>query len=370
MERLFIKVSNAVSAHCYSILRFEPYTSCAFGCRYCYARWYRSEGPPKPAYDMLEDLKRFLKAAGRAPTKLMPVRIATLVDPLQLGERDEILLRALELLRKHEHPVIFNTKGVARKPLAELFGEMASEGLLVFQISISTLDERAARLLEPGSPSPRERIEGAAMLSELGVPVVLRISPLIPEIAQRELEGLVGAALEARAKHVIVEAIRLPPDEFRTLYEALGLPLPRLESYGIKEEGLARHLLEEKLPVYEELRRRLEARGITFATCKEGLFDLHTSEDCCGMYLLRKGSFKRRITLFELYKLIRARGISPSLLPEAFRNLKALGDYIRSEDLQALPRPVRKPLLNHERRLQKIISDPSLLRKLSPLFDA
>lgn len=44
----------------------------------------------------------------------------------------------------------------------------------------------------------------------------------------------------------------------------------------------------------------LRGRDIGFATCKEGLYGLHTAEDCCGLYLL--GDYAKRLTLYEFYR--------------------------------------------------------------------
>jgi len=366
---LVIGVSNAISAHCYSLIRLEPYTSCHFECMYCYARWYRGGGQPAPLYQSITAFRTLIDSVERAGTRLMPVRISTLVDPLQPPEEEtRITLRLLRLAARKGYPVILNTKALlgCSSPWADVLAEMAARGLVVYQFSISVLNERLAHVLEPRAPSPSRRVEAAAKLAERGVPVVMRLSPMLPEIAREELDAIVEAAVEAGARHVVAECIRLPPGDFEALYRTLGLPLPTLESYGVKEDGLVWHSAEARLAVYRELATKLGRAGITFATCKEGLYELHTSRDCCGMYLLSDRFYRLRVTLFEVYRRLGRRPRDIGEVKEVLLDLLGSGKYASGRGLEGLPRYIRRPLANHEKRLLRIAEDPALLAKMAP----
>jgi hypothetical protein len=109
---------------------------------------------------------------------------------------------------------------------------------------------------------------------------------------------------------------------------------------------------------YAEAARRA---GLAFATCMEGLFELHTAPDCCGAYLLRDAAL--RPTLGDVYRHVASRG--PASPAEAAAACASWGRVCGSELLK-YPRPISKPLRYHERRLRRALGDARLLERLTP----
>ncbi|RLI07238.1 hypothetical protein DRO32_04235, partial [Candidatus Bathyarchaeota archaeon] len=84
---LKVGVGDYISALCHSVLRVEPYTSCWFGCAYCYARWERPVGSPRPKPWLPRALEKLWSKLPRG-LRLLPFRLSTLVDPLQPLEEE------------------------------------------------------------------------------------------------------------------------------------------------------------------------------------------------------------------------------------------------------------------------------------------
>ena len=109
MFNIVINMSNISSSYCYSLIRVEPYTSCSYGCVYCYARWYRENGKPKPYFKVLNQFKSLAKKIKLAGLKPIPARLSTFSDPFQPDEaRFKLSLKILRLALKYQYPVVVN----------------------------------------------------------------------------------------------------------------------------------------------------------------------------------------------------------------------------------------------------------------------
>ena len=372
MSELFINVSSIISPLCYSIMKIEPYTSCSFNCAYCYARWYREQGKPEPKHDVLRDFLRVARIIYRKQLKPLPIRLSTLVEPFQPIECNEKMsLKILEIARKYNYPVIVNTKStlLMKKPWLNVLTDMANKGLLVVQFSFSTFEEKYCRILEPKAPSFEERIESASFLSDEGVPLVFRLSPYIPEVTNSiGFEAIAKIAKECKVKHVIVESIRLTKEEFNKIYSKLGLNIPYLESYSLRNKrGLLRPNLKLRLEHYVQLVRELKKYNIGFATCKEGLYNLHSVSDCCGFYLFGR-SVAKRITLYEYFLEAETKDLELKLLEKIHSELCRKYGMLCSYSVGNYPRVMKKSLKYHEKRLLKVLKDSEILPKIAPVF--
>jgi DNA repair photolyase len=87
---------------------------------------------------------------------------------------------------------------------------MATRSLAAVMISVTTLDPRLARLMEPRAATPPRRLSAIRALSQAGVPVFVSLSPMIPAINDHETEAIVAAAAEAGAVGAYSIPVRLP----------------------------------------------------------------------------------------------------------------------------------------------------------------
>ncbi len=196
----------------------NPYRGCEHGCVYCYARpshayWGYSPGldfesvifikPEAPA--LLEKL--FLKPRYRPE----PIVIGANTDPYQPRERElQTTRELLKVFARFNHPVSFITKSALCLRDLDILAPMAAKGLVRAAVSITTLDRKLARDMEPRAATPAKRLDAVRGLTEAGIPVTVMAAPMIPALNDRELEAILDASAEAGATSAGYVLLRLP----------------------------------------------------------------------------------------------------------------------------------------------------------------
>jgi DNA repair photolyase len=100
---------------------------------------------------------------------------------------------------------------------------MAEAGLARAAVSITTLDRKLARAMEPRAATPEKRLAAVRGLAAAGVPVAVMFAPVIPGLNDHELEAVLERAAEAGASGAGYVVLRLPreiKDLFREWLEA------------------------------------------------------------------------------------------------------------------------------------------------------
>ncbi len=186
----------------------NPYRGCEFGCKYCYAR-YTHDVMELDATDF-ED-KIYAKHASAALLRQELSRIdrkehialGTATDPYQPAERRFGRTRAiLEVFARERGRFLgITTKSDLVLRDLDLLREIARSNVLGVNMTITTLDQGLARLLEPRAPRPALRLETVRRLSAAGICVSVFPNPIMPGITDGEqaLDRLARAAKEAGA---------------------------------------------------------------------------------------------------------------------------------------------------------------------------
>lgn len=198
-------------------LGLNPYRGCEHGCAYCYARPSHSYLNLSPGLDFETKivakrniaalLSRELQRPSHVPELLA---IGTVTDAYQPVERELCLTRAvLEVLHATRHPLAMVTKGSGVERDLDLLAPMGQQGLAAVYVTITTLDARLARILEPRAAAPHRRLRTIRTLAEAGVPVGVSVSPQIPFINE-DMEQVLEAAAEAGATRAFYQVLRLP----------------------------------------------------------------------------------------------------------------------------------------------------------------
>ena len=209
----------------------NPYRGCEHGCIYCYARPAHAYMGLSPGLDFESRLFFKPNAAALLTRELAKssyspatIHIGGNTDPYQPQERVlRVTRQVLEVLAEHRHPLSIITKsGMITRDL-DVLGPMGRAGLARAAISVTTLDRRLARVMEPRAATPERRLAAVRALAEAGVPTVVMFAPVIPGLNDQELESILKRAAEAGAIGAGYVALRLPleiKDLFREWLEA------------------------------------------------------------------------------------------------------------------------------------------------------
>jgi DNA repair photolyase len=140
-----------------------------------------------------------------------PIALGTNTDPYQPVEREHEITRSiLRVLAECDHPVTIVTKSALVVRDIDILAPMAEKGLAKVAISVTTLDRKLARKLEPRAPTPSKRLGAIGELAAAGIPTAVMVAPLIPAMTDAELETIMNAAVEAGAREAGYILLRLP----------------------------------------------------------------------------------------------------------------------------------------------------------------
>lgn len=196
----------------------NPYRGCEHGCAYCYAR---------PTHEYLGhsagmDFETKIYVKERAPEllreKLMSrswepeaIFFSGITDCYQPVERKlKLTRRCLEVLAEFKNPGGVITKNALVTRDLDVFRRMHEyRGVFVF-LSVTSLDDELAAVLEPRTSRPRARLEAIRRLAEAGIPVGVNVAPVIPGLTDHELPAILKAAAEAGATMAGFTPLRLP----------------------------------------------------------------------------------------------------------------------------------------------------------------
>jgi DNA repair photolyase len=224
----------------------NPYRGCEHGCSYCYAR---------PSHEYLGfsaglDFETRILVKRNAPALLRRelsaprwcprvIAMSGVTDPYQPVERKlEITRGCLEVLAELRNPVSVITKSRLVERDIDVLGELAEHGAVSVTLSLTTLDDSLARVMEPRAPQPGARLAAVRALAEARIPVGVNVAPVIPGLNDHEIPRVVDAAAEAGAHWAGFVMLRLP--------------------YGVKEiveRWLEDHFPERKAKVLSRIRQ-------------------------------------------------------------------------------------------------------------------
>ena len=204
----------------------NPYRGCEHGCIYCYARPTHAYLGYSPGLDfetklifkpeVAELLEKELRKPGYVARTLA---LGSNTDPYQPVERTLKLTRSvLEVLDRFNHPVGIVTKSAGVLRDLDILSSMAKRNLARVYLSVTTLDNRLARVMEPRAATPARRLHAIAELTRAGVPTGVLVAPMIPALNDSEMEKIVEAAARAGATHAGYVLLRLPL-ELRQMFE-------------------------------------------------------------------------------------------------------------------------------------------------------
>jgi len=213
------------------------------------------------------------------------IALSTSTEPyMPIEEKFKLTRKLLEIILRYKFPVHVLTKSKLILRDFDLLKEIDKTAILpddlkpklkrgvIISLSISTLDEKLAKTLEPGAPAPKERLETMQKCKKEGFLVGVDYIPVLPFLsdAEEQLDGMIKTAKEYEADFVLVGALTLfgnNPADCKMLYYKF------LEKYN-----------QEPVPKYKSLFR------IFFQPSKEYQKELEEkSKRLCEKYGIRNG---------------------------------------------------------------------------------
>jgi DNA repair photolyase len=256
----------------------NAYRGCEHGCIYCYARPYHEYLGLSAGIDF--ESRIFVKED--APALLRKELLAKswtpqasgfsgVTDPYQPVERRLKITRAcLEVLLEFRNPVGIVTKSHTVTRDIDLLSQLARHRAAHVMMSVTTLDDELAGVMEPRASRPQRRLAAVRALASAGIPVGVMVAPIIPGLTDHEVPAIMKAAAEAGATSAGRTVVRLP--------------------YGLKDlfsDWLAVHFPDRKEKVLNRLRairhgklndstfgKRMSGDG-PFAESIHQMFELH-----------------------------------------------------------------------------------------------
>jgi DNA repair photolyase len=143
-----------------------------------------------------------------------PIAMGTNVDVYQRAEgRYRLMPEILAALRDHANPFSILTKGTLILRDLDLLRQAAEVTRVALSFSVGFLDERVWRSAEPGTPSPRRRLEAVRRLTDAGFPVGVLMAPILPGLTDTEdaIDATVAAIAAAGATSVTPLPLHLRP---------------------------------------------------------------------------------------------------------------------------------------------------------------
>jgi DNA repair photolyase len=292
----------------------NPYNGCSVGCIFCYAR-----ALPAPYFRLFNDtgiVTVFKDFDSVIADQLESVRVAScgylspVCDPFQaVDSRYGLSEKIVREFVGRNIPIEFITKCVVPRSVIDL---MKTQAHSFGQFSLSTPNESVRSNLMARGASVDELFSSMTGCAVSGLPVVLRIDPVIPYLtdSRNDLRQLVGKGIDSGAEHIIASVMDVPIKiakeifaKFKLLGVGFAYDLERIYSEQI--DGYLHASVEYRKRIFDVLRNLCDTRGITFAVCMEyelvdgrpvGLNrEFMSSENCEGadvpVYVKKAGRF-------------------------------------------------------------------------------
>ena len=199
----------------------NPYRGCTHSCHYCFARAFHTYLDLGVGEDfsskivvktnVVEVLRRELAARTWSGETVV---MWTATDPYQHCEGRYKLMRGIvRALADFENPLSILTKSTMILRDLDLFIQLNEAAELTVAMSVGTLDEDIRRVVEPGTPPPRRRLEILGRFAAAGIRTSVLVAPILPGLTDDDehLEEVLAAAADAGVGHAAPIVLHVRP---------------------------------------------------------------------------------------------------------------------------------------------------------------
>ena len=257
----------------------NPYRGCSHACQYCFAR-------PTHTYLNLNAFEEFEKVVvvktnvadvlrhelSKKSWTGEHVAMGTNTDPYQRCEgRYRLMPDIIAALGESLTPFSILTKGTLITRDLDVLTAAARRVDVRATLTIGMLDERLWRSSEPGTPSPRARLDAVRALNDAGIPTGVMLAPIMPGLNDQpeQLAALVDAAADAGATHINPIVLHLRPGVREVFWPWLEREHPELVArytamyQRSNAEKSYREAVEQHVRTRRRIAFRLHGRGET-----------------------------------------------------------------------------------------------------------
>lgn len=262
---------------CQQKYSLNVYTGCPHSCIYCYISEYIPNAfNCRVKKDFFKKLSKELKKAN----KNFVISIANSSDPYpQIENKLQLTRKMLLTLNKENFKFLIITKSDLVVRDIDIF----KKSKCAISMTITTLNEKLAKKLEPNAVSPQKRINALKILVKEGISPLIRIDPIIPEVNEN-CEDLVEELAKIGVKSITSSTFKARQ---RALNRVVNV-FPKVKEFYENGEKFGRTIyLQRKLreQLMKRVKENAEKFGMEFAVCREGL-NLNSAKSCDGQHLI------------------------------------------------------------------------------------
>lgn len=266
----------------------NPYTGCEHACLYCYITAFIPQAfRVREKKDLLKKVYRDLQSFPKGSY----LTLSNSSDPYPSLEKDLKLTRqVLSWCSEFEIPVLVITKSsLVCRDMDVLLATRSA-----VSITLTTLCDEVARKLEPGAPLPGERKKAIIELARNGIPVILRLDPIIPGVNDNpeQWEKLIEE-VSPFIVQVVSSTYKLRADSWKRITRAFSLARRYRNDY-CEKHGNSLYLRKEvREHIIGSLRELVTSYNLPFSSCREG-FVAWNDLVCDGSYFLNNQNQSKR----------------------------------------------------------------------------
>lgn len=318
MSKKIIEIpQNTEAQRCFYPVRADCYyNGCEHNCMYCYSKAISSRFKQWNIENIrngdVNNLKILFKEAFEKNKKdrvsniirnRIPLRLGGVTDLFQPCERDrKHTLKLIEILNKYDYPYLIVTKSALVSE--EKYLKLIRKDLAYVQITITTLNEEYARILEPNASTIKERLECMEKLINKGIYTAARVSPLIPMYEDGHFSKnknnttqlydffsfeLIKKLCSKKPNTIIIEFLRVSPMIKKILIEnKMNKLLELYNETSVKgRDGSLHFSLQEKEFYCKKISEICHENNVDFSICEDKEYEYFkkywaNKDDCCN----------------------------------------------------------------------------------------
>jgi DNA repair photolyase len=343
---------------CSMPMTFDQYNKCAYGCLYCFSTFQRAVGGASKSYHSAEvnavNMEKCKKIFSGEPSQFQPYILAKKVfqwgglsDPFCNFERKYgVGLELLRHLKGLNYPICFSTKGtwwLEDPRYVELFKGQKNWNV---KVSIITGDEKKAHIIEPGVPTPAERLRAIESIAKLDCGgATLRLRPFIIGISNPTHTELIKCAGSLGANALSTEFFCLEVrstilrKRLKVMSDVAGMDLFEFYKRYSSGVGYLRLNRNVKREFVMEMEEAAHEAGMRFYVSDAHFKERCANGSCCGLdtsWNYSRGQFCEALQICKNRGSVRWSDIAADLeYAKAFEWTKAEGYNTNSAEQRA-----------------------------------